>query len=55
LALQSGFAVLSAVAILPLFASVCLDRLAVSDGALDFELSGRCGYESGFAYSSEDA
>jgi hypothetical protein len=34
---------------------VIADRLAVADGALDFELSGKCGYESGFAYSSEDA
>jgi hypothetical protein len=33
---------------------VIADRLAVGDGALDFELSGKCGYESGFAYSSED-
>jgi hypothetical protein len=34
---------------------VIADRLAVADEALDFELSGKCGYESGFAYSSEDA
>jgi hypothetical protein len=34
---------------------VIAEQLAVADGALDFELSGRCGYESGFAYSSEDA
>jgi len=34
---------------------VIADRLAVADGTLDFELSGKCGYESGFAYSSEDA
>jgi hypothetical protein len=31
------------------------DRLAVADGALDFELGGKCGYESSFAYSSADA
>lgn len=34
---------------------VIADRLAVADGALDFELNGRCGYESGFAYSSATA
>jgi hypothetical protein len=34
---------------------VIADRLAVADGPLAFELSGRCGYESTFAYSSEDA
>lgn len=34
---------------------VIAERLEVADGALDFELSGRCGYESGFAYSFEDA
>ena len=34
---------------------VIADRLVVGDGTLDFELSGKCGYESGFAYSSEDA
>jgi hypothetical protein len=34
---------------------VIADRLTVADGALAFELSGKCGYESGFAYSSEDA
>jgi hypothetical protein len=28
------------------------DLLAVDDGALGFELGGRCGYESSFAYSS---
>lgn len=33
---------------------VIAERLAVADGALDFELSGKCGYESGFAYSSAD-
>jgi len=32
---------------------VIADRLAVEDGMLDFELSGRCGYESSFAYSSQ--
>jgi hypothetical protein len=32
---------------------VIADRLAVADGPLAFELSGRCGYESTFAYSSE--
>jgi hypothetical protein len=31
------------------------DQLAVADGELEFELSGKCGYESRFAYSSEDA
>ena len=30
------------------------DLLTVTDGPLDFEVSGKCGYESGFAYSSED-
>jgi hypothetical protein len=34
---------------------VIAERLEVADGALDFDLSGRCGYESGFAYSSEEA
>jgi hypothetical protein len=34
---------------------VVADRLSVADGPLEFELSGKCGYESGFAYSSEDA
>lgn len=33
---------------------VIAERLAVSADALDFEVSGKCGYESGFAYSSED-
>jgi hypothetical protein len=33
---------------------VIAERLAVSDGPLEFELSGRCGYESSFAYSSEE-
>lgn len=33
---------------------VIADRLAVRDGPLDFELSGKCGYESRFAYSSEE-
>ena len=34
---------------------VIADRLAITEGALDIELSGKCGYESSFAYSSEDA
>ncbi|MDX6605367.1 MAG: hypothetical protein QOF23_1876 [Solirubrobacterales bacterium] len=34
---------------------VIADRLAVDDGALAFELTGRCGYESSFAYSSQDS
>jgi hypothetical protein len=34
---------------------VIADRLAVGDGALDFELTRRCGYESRFAYSSGDS
>jgi len=34
---------------------VIADQLAVSDGPLEFEVSGKCGYESRFAYSSEDA
>lgn len=29
------------------------DRLSVADGPLDFEVTGKCGYESPFAYSSE--
>jgi len=29
------------------------ERMAVHDGPLEFELSGRCGYESSFAYSSQ--
>jgi hypothetical protein len=33
---------------------VIADRLAVEDEALAFEVSGRCGYESSFAYSSEE-
>jgi hypothetical protein len=33
---------------------VIADQLAVADGGLEFELTGKCGYESGFAYSSED-
>jgi hypothetical protein len=33
---------------------VLADRLAVDDGALAFELSGKCGYESSFAYSSAE-
>jgi hypothetical protein len=31
---------------------VIADQLAVADEALDFELSGKCGFESTFAYSS---
>ena len=34
---------------------VIADQLAVADGALEFEFSGKCGYESDFAYSSSDA
>jgi hypothetical protein len=34
---------------------VVADRLAVADGPLAFELSGKCGYESSFAYSSAEA
>jgi hypothetical protein len=34
---------------------VIADQLAVADGPLEFELTGKCGYESAFAYSSEDA
>jgi len=34
---------------------VVADRLAVADGPLAFELSGKCGYESSFAYSSMEA
>jgi len=34
---------------------VIADQLVVDDGALDFELAGRCGYESSFAYSSQDS
>lgn len=30
------------------------DTLAVEDGPLEFEFSGRCGFESQFAYSSQD-
>jgi len=33
---------------------VVADRLAVADGPLSFELSGKCGYESTFAYSSAE-
>lgn len=36
-------------------AEVIADQLAVAAGPLDFEVSGKCGYESGFAYSSADA
>lgn len=34
---------------------VVADLLLVEDGPLQFELRGRCGYESTFAYSSQDA
>ena len=34
---------------------VIADQLAVTEGTLEFELSGKCGYESDFAYSSSDA
>jgi hypothetical protein len=34
---------------------VIADRLQVEAGELSFELSGKCGYESRFTYSSEDA
>jgi uncharacterized protein DUF1326 len=34
---------------------VIAERLGVSAEPLAFEISGRCGYESSFAYSSEDA
>jgi len=34
---------------------VIADQLTVGDGPLDFELTGKCGYESNFAYSSADA
>jgi len=34
---------------------VIADQLSVAAGSLEFELSGKCGYESEFAYSSEDA
>ena len=33
---------------------VYAETLAVEDGPLDFEFSGNCGYESTFAYSSDD-
>jgi hypothetical protein len=33
---------------------VIADRLAVADEGLAFEVSGRCGYESTFSYTSED-
>lgn len=33
---------------------VVADRLAVADGPLAFKLSGKCGYESSFAYSSAE-
>jgi len=31
------------------------DLLSVEDGPLEFELSGKCGYEATFDYSSETA
>jgi hypothetical protein len=31
------------------------DELMLADGTLDYELSGKCAYESTFAYSSADA
>jgi hypothetical protein len=31
------------------------DLLRVEDGPLSFEVSGKCAYQSTFAYSSEDA
>ena len=34
---------------------VIADLLSVRDGALEFEVSGRCGYEATFEYSSEPA
>jgi hypothetical protein len=34
---------------------VVAELLRVADGPLEFELTGRCGYESTFDYSSEDA
>ena len=34
---------------------VIAERLSVAEAPLAFEISGRCGYESSFAYSSEDA
>ena len=33
---------------------VIADRLAMTDGVLDVQLSGKCGYESSFVYSSVD-
>ena len=33
---------------------VYAEQLRVDDGPLEFELTGRCGYESRFAYSSDD-
>jgi hypothetical protein len=33
---------------------VIADELSVGDGELEFELSGKCGYESSFAYGSAD-
>lgn len=34
---------------------VIAERLSVGDGPLEFEVSGKCGYESSFAYSSGNA
>jgi hypothetical protein len=34
---------------------VVTDQLRVQDGPLEFELSGSCGYEATFEYSSESA
>jgi hypothetical protein len=34
---------------------VLAEELRVHDGPLDFELTGKCGYESTFEYSSETA
>jgi hypothetical protein len=34
---------------------VITDLLSVEDGPLEFELSGSCGYEATFEYSSEGA
>jgi hypothetical protein len=34
---------------------VLAELLSVEDGPLEFELSGKCGYEATFEYSSEAA
>jgi hypothetical protein len=34
---------------------VVAELLSVDDGPLEFELSGKCGYETTFEYSSESA